>query len=387
MLPPAWGRFSMPSRLRNTPLLAVLVSGALATGAGAVPAGQGDLAAQQAAADRLSASVAAESRQIAKTREGVAQAERELAALQAQADQRQAQLDQTQNHLIKLRIELTRLEEREAKAKNTLGKNLVASYKAGKPDFVSVILNSKGFPEMLERVEFYEKVAERNAVLLNNTRDSHAAVVDKSDEVEKLREHYSELAKAAIEDRDRAAVVQSALLQRQAEQLAHRKGMAQRLASVRGQITKIEHQQAAAAQSAVSASTATAQAPKIPAGAKGADAIVAKVVAAANQIASTPYVYGGGHGGASGGYDCSGSVSYALAGAGLVSTPLDSTGFESWGQAGEGQRITVYANSGHAFMVVDGRRFDTSGLSAAGTRWQPNNASTSGYVARHPAGL
>lgn len=352
-----------------------------------MPVRQADLASQQAAASKLSASVKAESRRIAETREGVARAQAELSALTARADRRQAQLDQAQNQLIKLRIRLTRLEQKEENAKNTLGKNLVASYKAGRPNAVTVILNANGFDDMLERVEFYERVQRRNSALLSNTRDAHAAVAEQSDAVERTRARYSELARAAIQDRDRAAVIQSALLQRQAEQLARRKGMNSRLAEVRGRITRIERQQAAAAQSAQAATTATVAAPKIPKGAGGADGVVAKVIAGANEIASTPYVYGGGHGGNSGGYDCSGSVSYALAAGGLLSSPLDSTGFMSWGAAGEGQRITVYANPGHAFMVVDGRRFDTSGMSAAGTRWQSESRSTSGYVARHPPGL
>ena len=88
----------------------------------------------------------------------------------------------------------------------------------------------------------------------------------------------------------------------------------------------------------------------------------------------TPYVWGGGHGGASGGYDCSGSISYALAAGGLLSGALDSAGFMSWGEAGPGRRITVYANAGHAFMVVDGRRYDTSALSGGGTRWTSADA-------------
>ena len=115
--------------------------------------------------------------------------------------------------------------------------------------------------------------------------------------------------------------------------------------------------------------------------------VVGRIVAAANEIATTPYVYGGGHGGNAGGYDCSGSISYALAAAGLLSSPLDSTGYMSWGEAGPGKRITVYANPGHAFMVVDGRRFDTSALSGGGTRWSNGMRSTAGFVARHPPGL
>jgi peptidoglycan hydrolase-like protein with peptidoglycan-binding domain len=119
-----------------------------------------------------------------------------------------------------------------------------------------------------------------------------------------------------------------------------------------------------------------------------ADAKIAAMIAAGNRIASTPYIYGGGHGSfESSGYDCSGSVSYVLHGAGLLDSPLASGGLMSWGEPGEGSRVTIYANAGHAYMVIDGRRFDTSGASAAGTRWQPDNRSSAGYVARHPAGL
>jgi peptidoglycan hydrolase-like protein with peptidoglycan-binding domain len=116
--------------------------------------------------------------------------------------------------------------------------------------------------------------------------------------------------------------------------------------------------------------------------------VVARVIAAGNEIATTPYIWGGGHGTfQSAGYDCSGSVSYALHGGGLLSSPEDSTGLESYGEAGPGKDITIYANSEHAFMVVDGRRFDTVALQETGTRWSDSMTSTAGYVARHPAGL
>jgi peptidoglycan hydrolase-like protein with peptidoglycan-binding domain len=116
--------------------------------------------------------------------------------------------------------------------------------------------------------------------------------------------------------------------------------------------------------------------------------VIQRVVAAANAIATKPYEYGGGHGSfVDSGYDCSGSVSYALHGGGLLSSPLDSSGLMSWGKPGPGRRITVYAHPGHAFMVVDGRRFDTSARFETGSRWTGTARSTAGYVARHPAGL
>ncbi len=116
--------------------------------------------------------------------------------------------------------------------------------------------------------------------------------------------------------------------------------------------------------------------------------VVAVVIAAGNEIATKPYKWGGGHGAWSdSGYDCSGSVSFALAGAGLLDSPLDSTRFMHWGDPGPGRYISIFANSGHAFMVVAGLRFDTSGAQG-GTRWQPaNGRSYDGFVVRHPPGL
>jgi cell wall-associated NlpC family hydrolase len=120
---------------------------------------------------------------------------------------------------------------------------------------------------------------------------------------------------------------------------------------------------------------------------EGSSGAVARVVAAGNEIATRPYVWGGGHGSfQSNGYDCSGSVSYALHGGGLLKSPQDSTGLESYGESGPGRHITIYANSEHAFMVVNGKRFDTVARAEDGSRWSSSMTSTSGYVVRHPAG-
>jgi cell wall-associated NlpC family hydrolase len=115
---------------------------------------------------------------------------------------------------------------------------------------------------------------------------------------------------------------------------------------------------------------------------------VKKVIAAANEIAHKPYRYGGGHGKwKDTGYDCSGSVSYALHGGGLLDASMPSGGFTSWGEAGEGEWITIYANGGHMYMVVAGLRFDTSGRGKTGSRWQRDDRSPSGFTVRHPEGL
>ncbi|HEV2058407.1 MAG TPA: hypothetical protein VGR11_03555, partial [Solirubrobacteraceae bacterium] len=112
------------------------------------------------------------------------------------------------------------------------------------------------------------------------------------------------------------------------------------------------------------------------------------IIEAGNQIARTPYLWGGGHGKwLDKGYDCSGSVSFALANAGLLNGPLASGPLMSWGKPGKGKWITIYSNPGHVFLVVAGVRFDTSGTRSSGSRWQKGMRPTSGYVARHPPGL
>jgi hypothetical protein len=115
---------------------------------------------------------------------------------------------------------------------------------------------------------------------------------------------------------------------------------------------------------------------------------VKDIIAAGNEIATKPYRYGGGHGRwKDSGYDCSGSMSYAFHGAGMLDTALDSTGFMSFGKSGKGRWVTTYAHGGHSYMMVAGLRFDTSGLSQDGSRWHKSRRSADGYTVRHPAGL
>jgi hypothetical protein len=115
---------------------------------------------------------------------------------------------------------------------------------------------------------------------------------------------------------------------------------------------------------------------------------VKRVIAAANKIRTKPYIYGGGHARFwDSGYDCSGSVSFALHGGGFLTSPLPSGPMESWGSAGRGRWITVYANAGHAYAVIAGLRWDTAGdTSGTGPRWHKSTkAAASGpFVVRHP---
>ncbi len=123
-----------------------------------------------------------------------------------------------------------------------------------------------------------------------------------------------------------------------------------------------------------------------------APAPVQQMIWTANQIIGLPYIYGGGHASFTArGYDCSGTVSYALHGASLLSTPADSSEFMSWGGAGIGQWVTIFSNPGHAYMDVAGIRLDTSAADdpsdQQGPRWRPLRHGNSGYTVRHPVSL
>ncbi len=120
----------------------------------------------------------------------------------------------------------------------------------------------------------------------------------------------------------------------------------------------------------------------------GAPPAVQAAIAAANQITHAPYRYGGGHGSfEDSAYDCSGAVSYALHGAGLLAAPEDSSELMGFGEAGAGSWISIYARASHAYVVIAGLRFDTSGTGESGPRWRPEPRSGRGYVVRHPPSL
>jgi hypothetical protein len=123
-----------------------------------------------------------------------------------------------------------------------------------------------------------------------------------------------------------------------------------------------------------------------------APAAVQEIVWAGNQIIGLPYIFGGGHASfTSPGYDCSGTVSFALHGASLLATPMDSSEFMGWDSRGVGTWVTVFANGGHAYMTVAGLRLDTSAADdptdQQGPRWRPLRPANSGFTVRHPTSL
>jgi cell wall-associated NlpC family hydrolase len=148
--------------------------------------------------------------------------------------------------------------------------------------------------------------------------------------------------------------------------------------------TKPAPAQPATGETAVLNPDGTATAPE------SAPQVVKDVIAAGNRIIDKPYKYGGGHGRwEDSGYDCSGSMSYALHGGGLLNRAMTSSDFSRWGRAGKGQWITTYGSGGHSYMIVAGLRFDTgyNDSDSDGPDWSAKMRPASGYTARHPNGL
>jgi cell wall-associated NlpC family hydrolase len=123
-----------------------------------------------------------------------------------------------------------------------------------------------------------------------------------------------------------------------------------------------------------------------------APAVVQQIIWAGDEIIGLPYIFGGGHASfVSPGYDCSGTVSFALHGGSLLATPADSSEFMAWGSHGIGRWVTIFSNPGHAYMTVAGLRLDTSAAddpsNQQGPRWRPLRPANEGFTVRHPLGL
>ncbi len=356
-------------------------------------AAQNNLTTRQSKAASLRAAVATETRRIDATARGVSEAQSRLDRLNAELTDRRTKLLAVGRELIAARKRLLRLENRMREASAALAANLLHDYQTPEPDFVSIVAEADSFAELLELREFLNRIARRDAEILDNARGTRIAVSIEADRLVGLQARNRKLAAEIARRRDRADAVRAAIAGVHARQVARRNGKAAQLRAIEAQISAIRRRQLAEARRA--ARLMRTQAPdgiRLSAGVAsappGAPAAVVRVIAAGNSIAGLPYRYGGGHGSfQDSAYDCSGSISYALAAAGLVSSPMASTGFMSWGEAGPGKWITVYANAGHAFMVVGGWRFDTSARSSGGTRWTRAMRPTGGFVARHPPGL
>jgi septal ring factor EnvC (AmiA/AmiB activator) len=358
-----------------------------------VRAEESDLAATIAEQNRAIDSLLGEVSALRQEQEAV---EAELAAKQAELDRATAALEAEEAHLERVRAQLGR-------ALDLLGDRLVAIYESGSPDTLDAVLESEDWSEMTAQTEYLREIQEYDDAVVDRVKTLRNEV---RTAVERLDEQRAEIEAArdaiAAKEREVRAASQEAnarfleLKAAQAERQGALEELQSREAALSDNLSAISEQIASEGGDATEGSMPAPLNPgqeaeliseseaSAPASAPQA---VKEVIAAANAIATTPYIWGGGHGSfESSGYDCSGAVSYALHGGGLLESPLDSTGLTTWGEPGPGRWITVYGNSGHAWMVIAGLAFDTSG--GAGPRWHdPWPNSPEGFIARHPAGL
>ena len=337
----------------------------------------------------------------------------EAAAADLQA--KEEELAAAEDELAKGRDHLARVRDHLRVAVKELSKILVGVYKSDDPDMIKLLIESSSWEDAsvdatyLDRVHQYqEDTVTRVKDLRDEVEATVARLADTKDRIAAARDdlavRHQELAdqRAALESQEQQLYAARADRRQTLQQLTAREG------DLESGIAGAQRRQAAAAAAAVPDTSVAAPAPSAPAPAPSgstatlnadgsatapADAPqqVKDVIAAANAIRDRPYVWGGGHGSfESSGYDCSGAVSYALHGGGFLDSPLDSTAFMSWGEPGVGNWITVYANSGHAYAMIAGLRWDTSDSGGDGPSWADYSSSweqSQGFTATHPAGF
>jgi septal ring factor EnvC (AmiA/AmiB activator) len=357
----------------------------------------------RAQGDDLAATIAEQNRaidaklgEVSSLRREQEAAEAELAEKEAELKRATAALEAEEAHLEQVRAKLQR-------AMAVLSERLVAIYESGSPDMLNAVLESEDWDQMAAQTEYLRQIQEyddavvdRVKTLRDQVRSAVARLDEQRAEIEEVRDAV------AAKEQEAAAASQAAsarfheLKAEQAERQEALDALQSRESALSDNLSAISEQ---VASEGGDATTGQLPAPLNPgqeaqvlseseaSAPASAPQAVQDVISAGNAIATTPYIWGGGHGSfESEGYDCSGAVSYALHGGGLLESPLDSTGLETWGEPGPGQWITVYANSGHAWMVVAGIAFDTVG--GPGPRWHdPWVDSPEGFIARHPAGL
>ena len=390
----------MPIINRNPWILRVLSAAAVTAallGSGLTASSSGDLQSQisatQSASGSLKDQIAADSKQISSTSGGLQNARDRLASIQSALDQRVNELRTVQTSLLSSRDHLLELENRLHVASTALAANLVAGYEGSEPDLMTVILKSRGFGDLLEQVSFLNRIAHQDTTVVGATRAARAQVSGEATRLAGLESRDRTLADQILDQRNQAAALQSALLSQQVAELAKRSTATSQYRSLTGRLNTLEKRAAEQATRAAVTGNADVGGLALDTGGMvkpppGAPAAVDQVIAAGNAIATLPYIYGGGHASFhADGYDCSGSVSYALAAAGLVSSPMVSGDFEDWADAGPGKWITIYANAGHVWMTVAGWRFDTVALAESGTRWAQGGGEFADMVVRHPPGL
>jgi peptidoglycan hydrolase CwlO-like protein len=362
---------------------------------------QGKLSHVRESQSALSATIEEQNRAIDTMLGEVSRLRQEQLALEGELEEKQGELDSATAKLEAEKHQLALIRDRLQRALGVLRDRLVSMYEAGSPDVLSVVLESETWSQASVRAEYLSRVQDYDdsvADRVKGLRDEAKAAVKRMAEIRaQLKDARDEIAAKEHEAADRraeAAARFADLKDAQAQRQAELESLESREQALNDNLSAISEQLTASGapvstgtpapltpgQSAEYISESQASVPS------AAPPAVQAAIEAANSIATTPYIWGGGHGSfESEGYDCSGAVSFALNGGGFLSSPLDSTGLETWGDPGPGQWITVYANAEHAWMIIAGLAFDTVG--GPGPRWHPELVdSPEGFIARHPSG-
>ena len=308
------------------------------------------------------------------------------AAAQAQLDQKQAELDEATDQLNAEKAELRRVRAKLQDAVGALEQLLVDIYKSNDPDVTAVIMRSSSWSDLLTRTEYIEHIQNYDNEVVSRVRGLRDQITALVNQLQATHDRI-QTARDAVAAKEREIASQHAQIASQQSQLVAarnaRQGVLNALLSKERQIqTDLSNIPAPAGRATIDSSGDAIPPSNAPLSVRAA-------IEAANQIDDLPYVWGGGHGSfTSSGYDCSGAVSFMLHGGGFLSSPLDSTGLEVWGESGGGNWITVFATSGHAWAYVAGLRWDTGGPGGGnGPRWSTvMRDDTSSFIARHPAG-
>ncbi len=323
----------------------------------------------------------------------------QAARLTAELERRQARLDRLEAALERERERLRIVRKRLERALAVLRRQLVSLYVAGPPTVAEFVFASEDFSGLVTNSTYAQSIQDHDEDVIARVealRNEVRALVEK---MEERRGTLVELRDAIVDEERRAREARDEVEARRAEFIAARETREARIQALEARAGSLEDSLPDLTSDPASSSAGSFPAPVpgqravlqsngLAAPPAGAPDVVKRVIQAANAIADRPYVWGGGHGSfESSGYDCSGAVSYALHGGGLISSPLDSTGLTTWGEPGEGNWISVYGNSGHVYMVVAGLRWDTSDTGGTGPSWHTSMRSSAGFIPRHPAGL
>lgn len=352
--------------------------------------------------DGLKAQVAEDNRQIDSLLGELAGLTATADALDAKLAAKQAKLDKVEAELARERAHLKKVKAHLQRALDVLREQLVALYMSGTPDVADMVLGSSSWDEIVSRSDYAEAIQDRDEAVIGRVTDLRnevTAIVDRmrtqQEQLEKARDEIAVEAKAADVARDAVASQRAAIQATSDSRSARIAALQEQAGDIEGNLPDLSVDPASSSAgqqpAPVNGQTAVLGSDGLAAAPAGAPQAVKDVIAAANSIEDLPYIWGGGHGSfESSGYDCSGAVSFALHGGGLISSPLDSTGLTTWGEPGEGNWITVYGNSGHVYAVIAGLRWDTSGTGGSGPGWSTDTVSfqdPSAFVARHPSGL